>query len=42
MAVTDAQNPLLGETTCGTLLQKLQVFHFIDCSCVWREEIATY
>ncbi|GAV85866.1 MAP65_ASE1 domain-containing protein [Cephalotus follicularis] len=24
MAVTDAQNPLLGETTCGTLLQKLQ------------------
>ncbi|KAM3696310.1 hypothetical protein ACB098_06G028900 [Castanea mollissima] len=24
MAVTDAQNPLLGETTCGSLLQKLQ------------------
>ncbi|XVE80447.1 hypothetical protein DITRI_Ditri14bG0140400 [Diplodiscus trichospermus] len=24
MAVTDSQNPLLGETTCGTLLQKLQ------------------
>ncbi|MBA0874138.1 hypothetical protein Goshw_012275, partial [Gossypium schwendimanii] len=24
MAVMDAQNPLLGETTCGTLLQKLQ------------------
>ncbi|XVF70749.1 hypothetical protein PTKIN_Ptkin11bG0187700 [Pterospermum kingtungense] len=24
MAVTDAQNPLVGETTCGTLLQKLQ------------------
>jgi protein regulator of cytokinesis 1 len=24
MAVTDAQNPLIGETTCGTLLQKLQ------------------
>uniref|UniRef100_A0A2P2MAF3 65-kDa microtubule-associated protein 1-like n=1 Tax=Rhizophora mucronata TaxID=61149 RepID=A0A2P2MAF3_RHIMU len=24
MAVTDTQNPLLGETTCGTLLQKLQ------------------
>ncbi|KAJ4826013.1 hypothetical protein Tsubulata_023001 [Turnera subulata] len=24
MAVTDAQNPLMGETTCGTLLQKLQ------------------
>lgn len=25
MAVTDSQNPLLGETTCGSLLQKLQV-----------------
>ncbi|KAK4275396.1 hypothetical protein QN277_018486 [Acacia crassicarpa] len=24
MAVTDAQNPLLGETTCGSLLKKLQ------------------
>ncbi|KAL5729777.1 hypothetical protein ACHQM5_002678 [Ranunculus cassubicifolius] len=24
MAITDAQNPLLGETTCGTLLQQLQ------------------
>ncbi|KAE8680244.1 65-kDa microtubule-associated protein 1 [Hibiscus syriacus] len=24
MAVTDAENPLLGETTCGSLLQKLQ------------------
>ncbi|EOY12223.1 Microtubule-associated protein 65-2 isoform 3 [Theobroma cacao] len=24
MAVTDVQNPLLGETTCGSLLQKLQ------------------
>lgn len=24
MAVTDSQNPLLGETTCGSLLQKLQ------------------
>ncbi|KAM7250839.1 hypothetical protein ACFE04_022722 [Oxalis oulophora] len=24
MAVTDTQNPLIGETTCGTLLQKLQ------------------
>ncbi|WCJ33000.1 microtubule-associated protein 65-2 [Euphorbia peplus] len=24
MAVTDGHNPLLGETTCGTLLQKLQ------------------
>ncbi|XVF33939.1 hypothetical protein REPUB_Repub18cG0014300 [Reevesia pubescens] len=24
MAVTDAQNPLIGETTCGSLLQKLQ------------------
>lgn len=24
MAVTDAQNPVLGETTCGSLLQKLQ------------------
>lgn len=24
MAVTDAENPLLGEITCGTLLQKLQ------------------
>ncbi|XVE50740.1 hypothetical protein DITRI_Ditri01bG0187600 [Diplodiscus trichospermus] len=24
MAVTDAQNPLLGEITCGSLLQKLQ------------------
>ncbi|KAJ6754150.1 65-KDA MICROTUBULE-ASSOCIATED PROTEIN 1 [Salix purpurea] len=24
MAITDAQNPLLGEATCGTLLQKLQ------------------
>ncbi|XP_022735262.1 65-kDa microtubule-associated protein 1-like [Durio zibethinus] len=24
MAVTDTQNPLLGETTCGSLLQKLQ------------------
>ncbi|XP_012462175.1 65-kDa microtubule-associated protein 1 isoform X1 [Gossypium raimondii] len=24
MVVMDAQNPLLGETTCGTLLQKLQ------------------
>ncbi|GLU23831.1 hypothetical protein SLE2022_398070 [Rubroshorea leprosula] len=24
MAVTDAHNPLLGETTCGSLLQKLQ------------------
>ncbi|KAI9402996.1 hypothetical protein POPTR_001G356500v4 [Populus trichocarpa] len=24
MAVTDAQNPLVGEATCGTLLQKLQ------------------
>lgn len=24
MAVTDARNPLLGETTCGSLLQKLQ------------------
>jgi hypothetical protein len=29
MAVTDAQNPLVGEATCGTLLQKLQVFHFL-------------
>lgn len=28
--MTDAQNPLLGETTCGSLLQKLQVsFMFI-------------
>jgi len=25
MAVTEAENPLLGEITCGTLLQKLQV-----------------
>ena len=25
MAVTDAQNPLLGEDTCGSLLNKLQV-----------------
>ncbi|KAK8622951.1 hypothetical protein V6N13_117848 [Hibiscus sabdariffa] len=24
MAITDAENPLLGETTCGSLLQKLQ------------------
>ncbi|XP_039000543.1 65-kDa microtubule-associated protein 1-like [Hibiscus syriacus] len=24
MAVTDAENPLLGETTCGSLMQKLQ------------------
>lgn len=28
MAVTDAQNPLLGETTCGSLLKKLQVTLF--------------
>lgn len=25
MAVTEAENPLLGEITCGTLLQKLEV-----------------
>lgn len=25
MAVTDGESPLLGEITCGTLLQKLQV-----------------
>lgn len=25
MAVTSVQSPLLGETTCGTLLQQLQV-----------------
>ena len=25
MAVTDAESPHLGEITCGTLLQKLQV-----------------
>jgi len=25
MAVTEAQNPLLGENTCGSLLKKLQV-----------------
>nr|DAD32713.1 TPA_asm: hypothetical protein HUJ06_011564 [Nelumbo nucifera] len=28
MAVTDAQNPLLNEITCGSLLQKLQAFLF--------------
>ncbi|THU58533.1 hypothetical protein C4D60_Mb03t15340 [Musa balbisiana] len=25
MVVTDSQNPLLGETTCGSLLQQLQL-----------------
>jgi hypothetical protein len=25
MAVTEAQNPLIGENTCGSLLKKLQV-----------------
>lgn len=25
MAVTDTQNPLIGENTCSSLLQKLQV-----------------
>lgn len=37
MAVTDSQNPLLGETTCGSLLQKLQVtsvFVFDRLECV--------
>ncbi|MCH94513.1 hypothetical protein A2U01_0015475, partial [Trifolium medium] len=24
MAVTEAQNPLIGENTCGSLLKKLQ------------------
>ncbi|KAF8391627.1 hypothetical protein HHK36_023933 [Tetracentron sinense] len=28
MAVTDTQNPLVGETTCGSLLQQLQANHF--------------
>lgn len=37
MAVTDAQNPLLGETTCGSLLQKLQVDYlsYLDCQPVF-------
>lgn len=28
MAVTEAQNPLIGENTCGSLLKKLQVTSF--------------
>lgn len=48
MAVTDTENPLLGETTCSSLLHKLQVscvlvliFCSSHSSCLWHKRIAT-
>ncbi|KAJ0553455.1 hypothetical protein HanRHA438_Chr08g0349361 [Helianthus annuus] len=41
LAVVDFQNPLLGETTCGTLLHQLQKFVMRSVK-VTRKEIRCF